>query len=221
MRVTKITERSNSKEWTILDEENYEKINGDITRSMLSAANKRGSKNKKWTPWSPALVMATQSIRYWDVIIQRQGKHDPSDLVLNFYLVKSDVDKEAHDYVLPVQEGIRQLNFSRKNLKDVVVNVKEHRGQYEVQVAQSIVEKNNPGYKKGGIFDPVKKEILVKKEVRVCDNRKTARRSWRNTGRQIRGHFKPNTLHRSKLMHILVPSNKEMTWTKIEGKDKV
>jgi hypothetical protein len=39
----------------------------------------------------------------------------------------------------------------------VVVNAKEHRGQYEVQVAQAIVEKRNPWYKEGGIFDPVEK----------------------------------------------------------------
>jgi hypothetical protein len=41
--VTKITERSNSKEWSILDEEDYEKIDRDIKRSMLSVAKKCGS----------------------------------------------------------------------------------------------------------------------------------------------------------------------------------
>jgi hypothetical protein len=104
-RVTKITERRNSKEWSILDEEDYEKIDQDITRSMLSAAKKCGSKNK--TPWSTSLGMATQSIRYWDVRIKRQGKRGPSDLILNFYLMKSHVDKEAQDCALPVQECIR------------------------------------------------------------------------------------------------------------------
>jgi hypothetical protein len=41
IRVTKIIEMSNSKEWSILDEDDYEKIDRDITRSMC------GSKNKK------------------------------------------------------------------------------------------------------------------------------------------------------------------------------
>jgi hypothetical protein len=95
-RVTKITERSNSKEWSILEEDDYEKIDRDITRSC-------GSKNKKRTPWLPSLGMATQAITYWDVRIKRQVHRDPSDLVLNFYLMKSDVDKEAHDSALPVQ----------------------------------------------------------------------------------------------------------------------
>jgi hypothetical protein len=91
--------------------------------------------------------MATQAIRYWDVQIKRQGKHNPADLILNFYLMKSDVDKEVHDCTLPVQECIRQLNFSRQKLKDVVANAKEHRGQYEVQLAHAIVEKRSPRYK--------------------------------------------------------------------------
>jgi hypothetical protein len=86
--VAKITERSNSKEWSILDEDDYEKIDRDITRSMLSTAKKCGSKNKKRTPWSPALRMATQAIRHWDVIINRQGRRDPSELLFNFYLTK-------------------------------------------------------------------------------------------------------------------------------------
>jgi hypothetical protein len=84
-------------------------------------------------------------------------------LVLNFYLMKSDIDKEDRDCALSVEECIRQLNFSRQKLKDVVANTKEHRGKYEVQVAQAIVEKRNTGYKEGEIFDPVGNEILVEK----------------------------------------------------------
>jgi hypothetical protein len=193
-RVTKISEGSNSQERSILDEENYEKIDRDITRSVLSAARNCGINNKKRTPWSPALGMATQAIRYWDVRIKRQCKRNPSDLVLNFYLMKSDVDKEAHDCALLVQECIRQLNFIRQKLTDVVANAKEHRRQYEVQAAQVIVEKMNPRYKQGEIFDPVEKEILVEKEVKVRENRKTAQRSWMKMDHQIRGHIKPNML---------------------------
>jgi hypothetical protein len=55
-RVTKITERSNSKEWSILDEDDYEKIDRDITRSMLSAAKsveviKNGHHGRKRSKW--------------------------------------------------------------------------------------------------------------------------------------------------------------------------
>jgi hypothetical protein len=203
-----------------LDEDDYEKIDRDIIRSMLSAARKCGSNNKTRTPWSPALGMATQEIRYWDVRIKRQDNHNPTKHILNFYLTKSDVDKEANDCMLPVEECIYQLNFSRQKLKDVVANAKENRGKYCVQVSQEIIEKRNPRYKEGGVFDSVEKEILVEKEVKVRKNRKTAQRSWRKLGRQVRVHIKPNTLKRIMLMHVEVPSNNETTWTKIEDKDE-
>jgi hypothetical protein len=90
MRVIEITEMSNSKEWSILDEDDYENIDRDITRSMLSV--QKVWKLKKRTLWLPALGMAFQAIRYRDVIIKRQGKRDPSDLILNSHLMKSDVD---------------------------------------------------------------------------------------------------------------------------------
>jgi hypothetical protein len=49
-------------------------------------------------------------------------------------------------------------------------------------------------------------EILVEKEVKTRENRRTAPRSWRKMGRQIRGYLKPNTLKRSRLMQVKVPN---------------
>jgi hypothetical protein len=92
---------------------------------MLSAAKKCGNRSRKQTPWSPALGMATQSIRYWEIMIKRKGERNPRDLVLNFYLSRADVDREAHDKPLSIQECIKQLNFSRQKLKDVVANAKQ------------------------------------------------------------------------------------------------
>jgi hypothetical protein len=66
-------ERSKTGDWSIEDESGYEKIDRDITRSMTSAAKKCGNQSRKRTPWSPALGMATQSIRYWDIRINRKG----------------------------------------------------------------------------------------------------------------------------------------------------
>jgi hypothetical protein len=201
-RATKIIARIKSEEWSIVDEGEYEKIDRDITQSMLIPTKKCGSRSKKCSSWSPALGMATQESRYWDVIIKREGKRDPFDLVLNFYLIKSDVDREAHDRALNVQECIHQLKFSRQKLKDVVANAKEHRGQYEVKLADAIVEKRNPWYKEGEVFDPVEKEILVEKEVKVRENWKTAQRSLQKMGRQIRGYLKPNMLKQSRLRDV-------------------
>jgi hypothetical protein len=76
-RVNIIMERSETGDWTIEDESDCKKIDRDITRSMLSAAKKCGNCSKKQTPWSPALGMATQSIRYWDIRIKRKGEGNP------------------------------------------------------------------------------------------------------------------------------------------------
>jgi hypothetical protein len=68
--------------------------------------------------------MAMQSSRYWDVMIDRKGERNSRYLVLNFYLSKSDVDRDAYDKPLPIQECIKQLNLSRQKLKDVVASAK-------------------------------------------------------------------------------------------------
>jgi hypothetical protein len=66
-------------------------------RPMLNAAKKCGNQSRKRTPWSSALGMATQSIHYCDVRINREGDGKPLDIVLNFYLSKYDGDRDAHD----------------------------------------------------------------------------------------------------------------------------
>jgi hypothetical protein len=165
--------------------------------------------------------MATQYIRYWYIRIKRKGERNPRDMVLNFYLSRADVDREAHDKPLSIQECIKQLNFSRQKLKDVVANAREYRGQYEVEIAEAIVENRNPRFKEGEIFDPVEKEILVEREVKTRENGRMAQRSWRKMGRKIWGRLKPNTLKRSKLMHFEVSNDGGTVWTKIENKEEV
>jgi hypothetical protein len=140
-------ERSKTGDWTIEDESDYAKIDRDITRSMLSAAKKCGIRSKKLTPWSPALGMAMQSIGYWDIRIKRikrKGERNPRDLVLNYYLNRADIDREVRDKSLSIRECIKQLDFSRQKLKDLVANVKEYRVQYDAEIAEAIVEKGIP-----------------------------------------------------------------------------
>jgi hypothetical protein len=127
--------------------------------------------------------METQAIRYWDIRIKRKGERNPRDLVLNYYLSRADVDREVRDKPLSIRECIKQLNFSIQKIKDVVANAKEYRGQYEAEIAEAIVEKRNPRFKDGEIFDPVEKEILVERELKTRENRRTAHRLWRKMGR--------------------------------------
>jgi hypothetical protein len=115
----------------------------------------------------------------------------------------------------------KNLNFPRQKLKDVVANAKEHSGQYEVEISEAIVEKRSPRLKDGEIFDPVEKELLVEREVKTHENCRMAQLSWRKMGRQIRGYLQPNTLKRSKLIHVEVPNGDGTAWTKIKNKAEV
>jgi hypothetical protein len=55
---------------------------------------------------------------------KRKGERNHFDLVLNCYLIKSKVDNEAHDKTPYMQYCIRQLNFSRQIMEDVIANAK-------------------------------------------------------------------------------------------------
>jgi hypothetical protein len=109
------------------DENLYEAIDGDITRSMLSAAKQCNLRKMHTEPWSPAIGLATHAIRYWDVRIKHKGDRNPMSGVLNYYLSLSDVEADAHDKPLSMEECIKQINQARQKLKDVVANAKEHR----------------------------------------------------------------------------------------------
>jgi hypothetical protein len=111
---------------------------------MLSAAKQCNLRKMHTEPWSPAIGLATNAIRYWDVRIKHKGDIKPMSGVLNYYLSLSDVEVDAHDKPLSLEECIKQINQARKNLKDVVANAKEHRTQFEVELATYIVEHNHP-----------------------------------------------------------------------------
>jgi hypothetical protein len=106
-------------------------------------------------------------------------------------LLLSDVEADAHDKPLPVEECIKQINQARQKLKDVVANAKEHRTQFEVELATAIVEHKHPYLCDGNEYDSLEKENLVAKVLKTRENRKTAKLSWKKLGRQIRGIIKP------------------------------
>jgi hypothetical protein len=119
-----------------------------------------------------------------------------------------------------IQRTIRGLN-SRGHSGKRNPRFKEGEIFDPVEKETLVSGKRNPRFKEGEIFDPVEKETLVERELKTRENRRTAQRSWRKIGRQIWGHLKPNTLKRSKLMHIEVPNVDGTAWTKIENKEEV
>jgi hypothetical protein len=139
-RVQNIAARGKKEDWTMEDDDLYEAIDRDITRSMLSATNQCNLRKMHTEPWSPTIGLATNAINYWDVRIKHKGDRNPISGVLKYYLSLSDVEAGAHDKPLSVEECIKQINQARQNLKYVVANAKEHRTQFEVELATAIVE---------------------------------------------------------------------------------
>jgi hypothetical protein len=65
------------------------------------------------------------------------------------------------------------------------------------------------------------KDVLVQKELKSRENRRTAKRSWQKIGRQIRGHLQPHTLHKSKLNSKEVSGADAGYWSRIDTKEQV
>jgi hypothetical protein len=103
-RVQSITARGNKEDWTTEDENLYEAIDRDIAMSMLSAAKQCNLRKMHTEPWSPAIGLATNEIRYWDIQIKHKSDRNPMSGVLNYYLSLSDVEVDAHDKPLSLEE---------------------------------------------------------------------------------------------------------------------
>jgi hypothetical protein len=97
------------------DENLYEKIDRDITRSMLSPVNQCNLRKMHTEPWSPSIGLAIHVIRYGGVQIKHKGNRNPMAGVMNYYLSLSDVEDDAHDKPLPVEECIKQINKARQS----------------------------------------------------------------------------------------------------------
>jgi hypothetical protein len=187
---------------------------------MLHAESVCLLKHNHNTPWSPAIGRATGSIRYWDLHIKRGGRRDKNDALLDYYYDLSGVGAEF-DISLTVRECIHQINNARSKIKDVVNTETELRTQFEVDLAMAVVEHKMPEFRSGEIFMECDKDVLVQKELKSRENRKTPKRSWQKLGRQIRGHLKPHTLQKSKLTAVEVSGAADRSWSRIDTKEQV
>jgi hypothetical protein len=139
---------------------------------------------------------------------------------LDYFYDLSGVGAEF-DISLTVQECIHQINISRSKLKDVVNTKIELRPQFEVDLAMAVVEHKRPEFRLGEIFMECDKGVLVQKELKSRENRRTAKRSWKKLGRQIRGKLKPHTLQNSKLTAVEVSGSADGSWSRIDTKEQV
>jgi hypothetical protein len=84
-----------------------------------------------------------------------------------------------------------------------------------------VVEHKKPEFRDGETYMECDKDVLVQKEMKSRENRRTSKRSWQRLGRQIRGHLKPHTLHESKLTTVEVPEADPGSWSRIDTKEQV
>jgi hypothetical protein len=96
------------------------------------------------TLWTKALGKETHSIRYWGARITRRGIRDNDDPLLDYYLLRSNVNKVRLNTTLTVMSCIHQLTHTRIQLKDVLKDAKSNGSFYEVEVSTTRVEKRFP-----------------------------------------------------------------------------
>jgi hypothetical protein len=95
---------------------------------------------------------------------------------LEYYYDLSGVGAEFY-ISLTVRECIHQINNARSKLKDVVNTAIELRTQFEADLAMVVVEHKRPEFRSGEIFMECDKDILIQKELKSRENRRTAKRS--------------------------------------------
>jgi hypothetical protein len=140
--------------------------------------------------------------------------------VLNYYLSRSNIDKERFDITLSVTACIHQLNNARSPLKDVLKEAENIGAFYEVEVATDRVEKKFPHLTEDNAVCTIGREEKIELEVKARENRRNTQGSFRKLGRQMRGHVKQNSNKKSSLARVSVPDDgPEGLWQQIIGKD--
>jgi hypothetical protein len=91
-RVQAIAGRGKTNEWTVTDEQDYEKLDLDISQVMKHASRMCTLRKTHKTPWAKSLSTATHAIRYWSTRVDRKGIHSQDDEVLDYYFSQSDVN---------------------------------------------------------------------------------------------------------------------------------
>jgi hypothetical protein len=149
-----------------------------------------------------------------------RGIRNNDDAVLNYYLLRSNVDKERFDTTRTSMACIHQPTNARSELKDVLKDTKSNGSFYEVEVATAQVDKNYPHLIEDNHVCTIEREEKIEMDIKARENTRNSQGSFRKLGRQIRGHVKPNTAKKSSLVIVTVPdAGPEILWKHSIGKD--
>jgi hypothetical protein len=92
-RVKKVSLIGKDSTWNLKDESVYEKLDYDISEAMKHAERMCNIHKVHATPWTKSLRQTTHSIRYRDALIIQCGIRDNDDAFLNYYLLRSKIEK--------------------------------------------------------------------------------------------------------------------------------
>jgi hypothetical protein len=92
---------------------------------------------------------------------------------------------------------------------------------YEVYLVIAVVEHKRPEFHDEETYIECDKDVIVHKEIKSQENRRTTKRLCQKVVRQMRGHLKPHTLHKSKLTAVEVPGADPGTWSRVDTKEQV
>jgi hypothetical protein len=65
------------------------------------------------------------------------------------------------------------------------------------------------------------KYVLIQKEMKYRENRRTTKYLWQKLGCHIRGHAQPHTIQKSKLTSVVVPVTDPGSWSRVDTKEQV
>jgi hypothetical protein len=124
------------------------------------------------TPWAKSLGQATHTIRYWGARISLLDIRAYNDVVVNYYLARSNVDKERLDITMTITVCIHQLNNARRQLKDVLKDSANNGAFYEVEVANARVEKKFPHLTEDNVACAIERKEKIELEFKAQENRR-------------------------------------------------
>jgi hypothetical protein len=140
-RVKKVSLRGKNSTSNIEDESVYENLDDEILEAMKHAERMYNIHKAHVAPWTKSLGQATHSIHSWNARIIRHGIRNNYDAVLNYYILRYNVDIERFDTSMTITACIHQLTNARSHLKYVLKNAKSNGSFYEVEVATHRVYK--------------------------------------------------------------------------------
>jgi hypothetical protein len=153
--------------WNLMDETIYGKPDADISEATKHAERMCNLHKTNATPWAKSLGQSTHTIRYWDARISRRGIRANDDVVFNYYLVISNVDKERLGITMTTTACIHQLNNARRQVKDIFKDAANNGALYEVEVATARVEKKFPHFTEDNFVCAIEREEKIELEVKA------------------------------------------------------